>query len=81
MKNTLGDLNNYLFEALERINDDGLTPEQFETELRRSKAVTGLAEAIIQNGELTLKAIKHADEWDKQLPEMLGGQKRLGGSK
>ncbi len=81
MKNNLFDLNNYLFEALERINDDSLSSEQLDTELRRSKVVTDIAEAVIHNGELILKAIKHADEWDKQMPEMLGGQKRLGGSK
>ena len=81
MNNTLLDLNNYLFEALERINDDSLTPDAFETELQRSKAVVDIAEAVIHNGELALKAIKHADEWGKQLPEMLGGPKRLGGAK
>ena len=28
MKNTLSDLNNYLFEAIERINDDDLSDEE-----------------------------------------------------
>ena len=72
MKNTLGDLNNYLFEALERITDDTLTAEELETELKRSDAITNVAEAIIHNGELAFKAIKHADEWDKKVPQMLG---------
>lgn len=72
MKNTLGDLNNYLFEALERITDDSLAPEELETELKRSEAITNVAEAIIHNGELAFKAIKHADEWDKSVPKMLG---------
>lgn len=28
MKNTISDLNNYLFEQLERLNDDDLSAEQ-----------------------------------------------------
>lgn len=71
MKNTIGDLNNYLFEALERITDDSLTPEELETELKRASAITGVAETIVHAGELAFKAIKHADEWDKQLPAQL----------
>lgn len=73
MKNTLGDLNNYLFEALERITDDTLTDEELEKELKRADAITGVAEVIVHSGELALKAVKHADEWDKQLPAMLRG--------
>lgn len=72
MKNTLGDLNNYLFEALERITDDSLTPAELETEMKRSEAVANVAEKIIHNGELAFKAIKHADEWDKKVPALLG---------
>lgn len=71
MKNSLGDLNNYLFEALERINDDSLTKEQLDQEINRSQAITSVAEAIIKNGELALKAIKHADEWAKPVAPML----------
>lgn len=71
MKNTLGDLNNYLFEALERITDDTLTPAELETELKRSETIANVAETIIHNGELAFKAIKHADEWDKSVPKML----------
>ena len=76
MRNTLGDLNNYLFETLERITDDSLSNEQLERELSRSQAVTSVAEAIIKNGELAFKAIKHADEWDKPVVHMLGASKQ-----
>ena len=76
MKNTLGDLNNYLFEALERITDDELSHEELERELNRSQAITAVAEAIIKNGELAFKAIKHADEWDKPVMPMLGASKQ-----
>lgn len=78
MKNTLTDLNNYLFETLERLTDDALTEEEMEKEITRSKAVTSVAETIIHNGELALKAIKHAEEYgigsdkkNRQLPAML----------
>lgn len=43
MKNSLQDLNNYLFESLERINDDDLTDEELEKEIKRSEAVTKVA--------------------------------------
>ena len=75
MKNKLTDLNNHLFEALERLNDE-LTPEELEIELKRSKAITGVANAIISNASVALEAQKHMDEYgydnrDKHMPEML----------
>ena len=33
MKNTLGDLNNYLFEQMERLNDEEMTEEEFQKEI------------------------------------------------
>lgn len=75
MKNTLTDLNNYLFEALERLNDDELGEEQLEKEIKRSGAVQKVAKTIIENGDLALRAKKHLDEYGKgesvELP-MLG---------
>lgn len=64
MKNTLSDLNNYLFEALERLTDDSLSGEELEKEITRSQAVTSVAETIIHNGELSLKAMRHAEEYN-----------------
>lgn len=75
MKNTLTDLNNYLFETLERLTDDELTEEEMQREIIRSEAITKVAQTVISNGELALKAMKHVDEYgmDKrnELPPML----------
>lgn len=63
MKNTLEDLNNYLFESIERLNDDGMTEEQLDREIKRSEAVQKVAKTIIDNGTLALQAKKHLDEY------------------
>lgn len=61
--NTLGDLNNHLFEQLERLNDDELDGENLERELKRSEGMTRIAEQIIKNGELAYKTMAHMDEY------------------
>lgn len=63
MKNTLADLNNYLFEQIERLQDDSLTDEQFNKEVERSKSITNVAKTIIENGALAFQARKHMDEY------------------
>ena len=65
MKNTLTDLNNYLFEAIERLNDDSLDETQLDKEIKRSDAVQKVASTIIANGTLALQAKKHLDEYGK----------------
>ena len=63
MNNTLTDLNNYLFEAIERLQDDSLDDTQLEKEIKRSEAVQKVAKTIIDNGTLALQAKKHFDEY------------------
>lgn len=78
MKNSLIDLNNHLFEQLERINDDELTEEQLNKEIQRSKAMTDIASKIIDNAALGLQAEKLKVEYgrrDINLPEMLENKK------
>lgn len=78
MKNTLNDLNNYLFESIERLNDDSLDDEQLDREIRRSEAVQRIAKTIVDSGTLALQAKKHLDEYgegrDIEIP-MLGVKK------
>ncbi len=75
MKNTLSDLNNYLFESIERLDDDRLTDEELDKEIKRSEAVQKVAKTIIDNGSLALQARRHLDEYGRgdsvELP-MLG---------
>ncbi len=84
MKNTLTDLNNHLFEALERLNDEDLTEEDLSKELRRAEGVSKVAEQIIKNGELAYKTMCHMDEWhydrsnDATVPAMLETHKKRG---
>ena len=53
MKNTLNDLNNYLFAQLERLDEEDISEEKLNSEIMRAKAIVGVASAIISNAELT----------------------------
>ncbi|KUL98096.1 hypothetical protein RO03_00710 [Fusobacterium nucleatum subsp. nucleatum] len=76
MKNTLIDLNNYLFAQLERLNEEELEGEKLDTEVIRTKAIVSVASAIVGNAHLALQAIKAKDSMqgaDVKFPEMLEG--------
>lgn len=62
-RTNLTDLNEYLFEALDRLTNDNLTDEELEKEIQRSKAVTDVADTIIANGTLALQVSKHMYEY------------------
>ena len=57
MKNTLVDLNNHLFEQLERLNDEELRGEDLKDEIIRAKSITDIASKIIDNAN-TVLAVK-----------------------
>lgn len=58
MKNKIADLNNHLFAALERLNDEDISAEQLTQEIDRSRAICGVAMQIIEVGELAIEAEK-----------------------
>lgn len=72
-RTTLADLNSHLFEQLERLNDDDLTGEKLQEERERAKSMANIAQTIINNGELALKALKHYDEYGdrEKMPSIL----------
>lgn len=63
MKNTLSDLNNYLFESIERLRDDELSDDELEKEIKRTETIQKVAKTIIDNGALALQVKKHFDEY------------------
>lgn len=71
MKNKLGDLNNHLFAALERLNEEGLSAEQIESEAKRADAIVSVADQIISNADLQLKAAKLFAEHGQAVLPML----------
>jgi len=76
MKNTLGDLNNYLFAQLERLDDENLKGEALAEEMNRTKAINEVASRIIATGALALTAKKFIDTREDAstvLPKMLEG--------
>ena len=76
MKNDLSSLNDYLFEELERLNDteELANEDAMEREIKRSKAITNVAQQIINNANTVLEAQKFvSDNGRTELPKMLLG--------
>ena len=58
MQNKMNDLDNHLFEQIERLKDEDLTDAQFKVELSRSKAMVEVASQIIESRKLQLDCVK-----------------------
>ena len=75
MQNKLIDLNNHLFEELERLGNEDLKGEKLVDEITRAKAISDIASKIIDNGNLALNATKtQADILGRdvtKMPDML----------
>ena len=56
MKNKLINLNDHMFAQMERLSDEELRGDALAMEINRSKAIETLADKIIDNAALALKA-------------------------
>lgn len=75
-KHSLADLNEYLFDALDRLSNDDLEGDALKGEIDRANALTRIAERVIAGGDLALKALKLKGESldaDMRLPRLLDG--------
>jgi hypothetical protein len=74
VKNTLGDLNNYLFGQLELLDNLEASDEELKQNIERAKTVATVAAQIINNGNLVLKvATRIAEGDDARVLKMLTG--------
>lgn len=71
MKNKLIDLNDHLFAELERLSDEDLKGDELASEMERAKSIAGIAQTIINNGDLMLKAQKQYSEYGITVPSIL----------
>lgn len=60
--NNLGDLNNYLFDEMKRLNDKDLKGDELKDEILRAKSITDVASKIVDNANLVLNAEKFKAE-------------------
>lgn len=78
MANNMQDLNDHLFAQLDRLSNDQLTPEEIESEVKRSKAIVDIADQVTENTKAKLVAAKlYAEHGNAILPHlpMIGGPK------
>lgn len=61
-QNNLGDLNNYLFNTLKRLDDKNLKGDELKNEILRAKSITDVASKIVDNANLVLNAEKFKAE-------------------
>ena len=79
-KNKISDLRDHLFAALERIDDDTLTPEQIEAEVNKAKAISAIGSVIINSAKIEvdfIKATGRLDSASELLKSIDNDQKRI----
>jgi hypothetical protein len=78
-KNKISDLRDHLFAALERIDDDTLTPEQLKAEVDKAKAISAIGSVIINSAKIEVDFIKATGriDSDSELFKSIDLQKKL----
>ena len=76
-RNKLSDLNDHLFMALERLNDEDLSIDKLELEQKRVQAISKLSREIIHSSNLVYKVAVSMGKGDidpMSLPQQLNNK-------
>lgn len=77
MKNTLDDLNDHLFAALERLSDEDLQGDKLIAELKRCEGIVKIGSVIVDNADLKLRAYEMAGSNKNMIPKIIRDPERL----
>lgn len=82
-KNKLSDLNDHLFMALERLNDEEMQEEKLDIEIKKAKAISALSSQIIGYNRLMFDAAKSVTSGDIDIERLPSNfeMKRIGDGK
>lgn len=58
MKNKIQDLRDHLFEQMERLNNEDLSPEQLDKEIKRAQAMSEIGKVIVESAKTQVAAQK-----------------------
>ena len=75
-KTGLAALNDILFEQLERLQNQDISQEELETEIKRANATKSITKQILDGQKLAFKIMEHRDEYgynrkNDEMPKML----------
>lgn len=72
MNNDLMSLNNLLFEQIERVNDDSLSPEELAAAIKKANTVNSIANTIVANARLQFDALDKFGSDDQNTKVLIG---------
>ena len=72
-RNSLMDLHNILFEELERLNNEELTGDELSAEIKRAKAIEGVADQVVANTANMLTAMRMQAQTGRVPVALIGG--------
>ena len=78
MRNSLADLNDIMFEQIERINDDSLTGDALEEQLRKSRVIVDAGRIIVQGAAVVLRAEIARQDLEVEIPQTIIKRKKIG---